>query len=188
MDERVVGSSPAAAGKGAAPAAPRHNLVRTFKYLMGSYCFAALCHTVPSFYYLHLVSKSGRLSTCMHAHRYSTVEKGIVFALSQASYGACLLLGYWAYFVFFCINRYDLFPFRFDILSQSSQRIVKLRSSLVEALKVVLLIGLVVLAFGPSYSYTLVRLLYGRKWSDGEAPAALRYYCFYVTTLAMNGM
>lgn len=36
MAERVVGSSPAAAGKGAATAAPRHNLVRTFKYLMGS--------------------------------------------------------------------------------------------------------------------------------------------------------
>jgi Rft protein len=45
-----------------------------------------------------------------------------------------------------------------------------------------------VLAFGPSYSYALVRILYGQKWSDGEAPLALRYYCFHVISLAMNGL
>lgn len=44
------------------------------------------------------------------------------------------------------------------------------------------------LAFGPSYSYALIRILYGQKWSDGEAPLALRYYCFYVISLAMNGL
>lgn len=49
------------------------------------------------------------------------------------------------------------------------------------------LVGLIFLAFGPSYSYSLVRLLYGQKWSDGEASAALRYYCLYIIVLAMNG-
>ncbi|CAL5322976.1 unnamed protein product [Camellia sinensis] len=49
------------------------------------------------------------------------------------------------------------------------------------------LVGLVVMAFGPSYSYSLIRLLYGQKWSDGEASTALQYYCLYVITLAMNG-
>ncbi|KAK3221088.1 hypothetical protein Dsin_015058 [Dipteronia sinensis] len=63
----------------------------------------------------------------------------------------------------------------------------KLGSSLTEALKLVLLIGLVFMAFGPSYSYSLIRLLYGQKWSDGEASTALRYYCVYVIVLAMNG-
>ncbi|KAL2250017.1 UNVERIFIED_CONTAM: Protein RFT1 [Sesamum indicum] len=58
---------------------------------------------------------------------------------------------------------------------------------LTDALKLVLLIGLVVIAFGPSYSYSLIRLLYGRKWSDGEASVALQYYCLYVIVLAMNG-
>ncbi|KAL6524869.1 hypothetical protein OROMI_030462 [Orobanche minor] len=47
--------------------------------------------------------------------------------------------------------------------------------------------SLVVIAFGPSYSYSLIRLLYGRKWSDGEASTALQCYCLYVIALAMNG-
>ncbi|CAI0404534.1 unnamed protein product [Linum tenue] len=63
----------------------------------------------------------------------------------------------------------------------------KVGSSLTEALKLVLLIGLVFMAFGPSYSYSLIRLLYGQKWSDGEASIALQYYCVYVIVLAMNG-
>ncbi|KAA8539783.1 hypothetical protein F0562_026475 [Nyssa sinensis] len=54
-----------------------------------------------------------------------------------------------------------------------AQKIRKLGSCLTDALKLVLLIGLVVMAFGPSYSYSLIRLLYGRKWSDGEASTAL---------------
>ncbi|CAL5435521.1 unnamed protein product [Camellia sinensis] len=45
---------------------------------------------------------------------------------------------------------------------------------------------LVVMAFGPSYSYSLIRLLCGQKWSDGEASTAVQYYCLYVITLAMN--
>ncbi|GAV92844.1 Rft-1 domain-containing protein, partial [Cephalotus follicularis] len=63
----------------------------------------------------------------------------------------------------------------------------KLGSCLTEALKLVLLIGLVFMAFGPSYSYSLIRLLYGQKWSDGEASTSLRYYCLYIILLAMNG-
>ncbi|XP_076944329.1 uncharacterized protein LOC143614917 [Bidens hawaiensis] len=63
----------------------------------------------------------------------------------------------------------------------------KLQTSLRDALKLVMLVGLVFMAFGPSYSYTLIRLLYGHKWSDGEASAALKYYCMYVVVLAMNG-
>lgn len=47
--------------------------------------------------------------------------------------------------------------------------------------------GLIVMAFGPSFSYCLIRLLYGQKWSDGEASKALQLYCLYIVLLAMNG-
>ncbi|KAL6195234.1 hypothetical protein ACLB2K_030854 [Fragaria x ananassa] len=63
----------------------------------------------------------------------------------------------------------------------------RLGSSLTEALKLVMLIGLIFMAFGPSYAYSLIRLVYGQKWSDGEASTALGYYCFYIIVLAMNG-
>lgn len=43
------------------------------------------------------------------------------------------------------------------------------------------------MAFGPSYSYVLLRLVYGQRWSDTEAPTALSYYCTYITLLALNG-
>ncbi|KAK7263860.1 hypothetical protein RJT34_31458 [Clitoria ternatea] len=70
---------------------------------------------------------------------------------------------------------------------QYPEKSKKLGICLTESLKLVLLIGLVFMAFGPSYSYSLIRLLYGEKWSDGEASTSLRYYCFYVIVLAMNG-
>ncbi|ESQ40699.1 hypothetical protein EUTSA_v10013248mg [Eutrema salsugineum] len=63
----------------------------------------------------------------------------------------------------------------------------KLGICLTEALKLVILIGLIFMAFGPSYSYSLIRLLYGEKWSDGEASLALQFYCLYIIVLAMNG-
>ncbi|KAL3135804.1 hypothetical protein ABBQ32_007366 [Trebouxia sp. C0010 RCD-2024] len=49
------------------------------------------------------------------------------------------------------------------------------------------LVGLLAVSFGPSYTYVLLRLVYGQKWSDTEAPRALAYYCGYITLLALNG-
>ncbi|OAY48125.1 hypothetical protein MANES_06G133200v8 [Manihot esculenta] len=176
--------------------------------------------------------------------RQPNMAIGIIFALSQTAYGACLCIGYWSYFLLFCAFRVsDLLPsslgtemdydkqlsnmcmlftlqsFRKLILQEGEKMLLvlvvrlvflpfeessyatfarsssgedprrsrKLASYLTEALKLVLLIGLVFMAFGPSFSYSLIRLLYGHKWSDGEASTALQYYCLYIIVLAMNG-
>ena len=48
--------------------------------------------------------------------------------------------------------------------------------------------GGVVLAFGPAYSWLLLRILYGTAWTTTEAPALLALYCAHVCTMAINGV
>ena len=50
------------------------------------------------------------------------------------------------------------------------------------------LVGGVAAAFGPAFSYTLLRLAYGQRWSETEAPAALAAYSIYILLLAVNGI
>lgn len=70
---------------------------------------------------------------------------------------------------------------------RSLQGGVALEHILCLAMKLVIMIGLLFVTFGPSYSYILIGLLYGKKWSDGEASVALGYYCLYIMLLAING-
>ncbi|KAM7274121.1 hypothetical protein ACFE04_028785 [Oxalis oulophora] len=107
---------------------------------------------------------------------------------NQAVYGVVEKLGSLVVrMVFLPFEESSYTTFARSASGKDPNRIRKLGNSLTEALKLVLLIGLVFIAFGPSYSYSLIRLLYGQKWSDGEASAALQYYCLYIIVLAMNG-
>ncbi|EFJ18768.1 hypothetical protein SELMODRAFT_444350 [Selaginella moellendorffii] len=71
---------------------------------------------------------------------------------------------------------------------KSTKQQQNLENSFVLATKLVSIVGLTFAAFGPSYSYVLLKLLYGERWSDGEAPIALGVYSIYVMVLAVNGV
>ncbi|GFZ15180.1 lipid transporter [Actinidia rufa] len=67
---------------------------------------------------LRLIAETAAtLARCMTTYnlivKQPDMEKGIVFALSQAAYGACLFVCYWGYFLLLrVVNSFDLFPFR----------------------------------------------------------------------------
>jgi len=54
--------------------------------------------------------------------------------------------------------------------------------------KLVVLIGSFAAAFGPAYSFAVVHLLYGSRWSSTEMPALLSWYSTYILFLALNGV
>merc|ERR1719414_1801588 len=55
-------------------------------------------------------------------------------------------------------------------------------------LRIMTLFGLVVLAFGYSYSHLLLHLYGGSNLSSGIGPALLRGHCFFVLFMAVNGV
>ncbi|KAL6896734.1 hypothetical protein ACP4OV_007306 [Aristida adscensionis] len=73
------------------------------------------------------------------------------------------------------------------LAGESPKNMSSLEGSLLGALKLIMLIGLVVISFGPSYSYTLLKLLYGKKHSDGEASNILRVICWCLPAFVLPG-
>ncbi|BDA46912.1 probable protein RFT1 homolog [Coccomyxa sp. Obi] len=52
----------------------------------------------------------------------------------------------------------------------------------------VTIVGLLAIAFGPAYTFVLLRMAYGQRWSHTDAPQALGVYCAYILLLAVNGI
>lgn len=51
------------------------------------------------------------------------------------------------------------------------------------------LLGLVFICFATNYTATLIDLLVGKKWSEGQdAPLVLSVYCIYVPIMGINGI
>ncbi|XP_071784262.1 man(5)GlcNAc(2)-PP-dolichol translocation protein RFT1-like [Asterias amurensis] len=65
---------------------------------------------------------------------------------------------------------------------------ITLASTLLKCLlKCVVLIGLTNVVFGYAYSYLLLDIYGGSLLSSGSGPSLLRWYCFYVLLIAVNG-
>jgi oligosaccharide translocation protein RFT1 len=55
-------------------------------------------------------------------------------------------------------------------------------------LKLVGLMALSFVSFGPNYSFVLFDVVYGAAWSASEAPSLLSWYCVYLMFIAVNGI
>lgn len=63
------------------------------------------------------------------------------------------------------------------------------RAALLQTLcRGICLLGGLAAAFGPAFSHLALLLLYGRRWVESGAPAALGLYSLYIALLAMNGI
>eukprot|EP00743_Colponemidia_sp_Colp-15_P004497 GILK01004849.1.p1 GENE.GILK01004849.1~~GILK01004849.1.p1 ORF type:complete len:536 (+),score=58.99 GILK01004849.1:29-1609(+) len=50
------------------------------------------------------------------------------------------------------------------------------------------LVSFVFLGWGPNYSWLLIHLLWGHKWSETNAPTVLSVYCLFIGFMALNGV
>ncbi|XP_039250988.2 man(5)GlcNAc(2)-PP-dolichol translocation protein RFT1-like isoform X1 [Styela clava] len=71
--------------------------------------------------------------------------------------------------------------------AQNQEKVKLVRHVLFCVLRLVVLIGLVILVFGFSYSYIFLHLYGGSLLSEGSGPGLLRVYSFYVLLIAING-
>ena len=55
-------------------------------------------------------------------------------------------------------------------------------------LKLLSLISMLLLSFGPPYSFLFIDVLYGAKWSRTDAPRVLSAFCVYIAFMALNGL
>ena len=76
--------------------------------------------------------------------------------------------------------------------SASSSHLLSVYSSAVlylgVLLKLLTVISLVLVSFGPPFSFVFIDVLYGAKWSATDAPSVLSAFCVYIAFMALNGL
>ncbi|KAL3273755.1 hypothetical protein HHI36_015183 [Cryptolaemus montrouzieri] len=89
-----------------------------------------------------------------------------------------------AYFYFTQMIRRDI-----PVKQQDEKSISESALVLKQLCKVIFSIGLIILVFGQSYSYTLLYLYGGQKLVDNDLSVTLmRFHCFAIVLLAINGV
>lgn len=125
------------------------------------------------------------------------VLKTMVPLIKQGTYAIVSVLGsIVTRFVFQWVEE-GMFPV-FSMLStqlrSESEEEAKreLLSDMLRVLSVILkfniLIGSIFAAFGPNYSYLLLHLIYGEKYSSTTAPVELSWMCLYLLLIGINGI
>ena len=89
-----------------------------------------------------------------------------------------------SFYIFFATTLYRGEPAE----KQHPDSIPLVANTLSVLIKLVLLVALVILCFGYSYSYLALDIYGGRVLSEGGGATLLRWYCVYVLLLAINGV
>ena len=80
---------------------------------------------------------------------------------------------------------------RSSVLAQTADKCTRSIEELVHLhvlLRATSIFGLLFLAFGPAYSWLLLRMLYGEAWTHTDAPHLLPVYCAHVCAMSLNGV
>jgi hypothetical protein len=80
-----------------------------------------------------------------------------------------------------------IYMLRYRVGSTDREGLTDLARVLGLLVKAMSLVGLVAVSLGPPHAHIVVRLIYGQKWAQTEAPAVLSVYCLYILLLALNG-
>lgn len=64
----------------------------------------------------------------------------------------------------------------------------QLMRQFVDIMRLVTMLGLLAVAFGPANAFLAIEILYSRRWSSSAAVSVLRIYCVYLLLLAINGV
>ncbi|KFD60539.1 hypothetical protein M514_11579 [Trichuris suis] len=71
---------------------------------------------------------------------------------------------------------------------QNEKTFLSVHQTLCNLLKLVSLLGLAVVIFGQSYSYTFLKMYAGEKLCSSGGPLLLKYFSIYIWLLAINGI